>query len=62
MKAKGLELPKALEVLRGRAPHISPNPGFMAQLELWGEMGYQVEEGHPAYKQFMLDQVCGRRM
>jgi hypothetical protein len=29
----------------------------MAQLELWGEMGCCVDEDHPAYKQFMLDQV-----
>lgn len=57
MKAKGLALPQALDVLKARAPHISPNPGFMAQLELWGEMGYQVDEAHPAYKQFLLDQV-----
>jgi hypothetical protein len=40
-----------------RAPRVSPNPGFLAQLELWGEMGCCVDEDHPAYKQFMLDQV-----
>jgi hypothetical protein len=39
---------------------VSPNPGFMAQLELWGEMGCCVDEDHPAYKQFMLDQVRWR--
>jgi hypothetical protein len=29
----------------------------MAQLELWGEMGCCLDEDHPAYKQFLLDQV-----
>ncbi|KAF6264080.1 HAD-like domain-containing protein [Scenedesmus sp. NREL 46B-D3] len=58
MKAKGLALDEALAVLRARAPHASPNPGFMAQLELWGEMGCCVDEDHPVYKQFMLDQVA----
>jgi hypothetical protein len=57
MKAKGLALDQALAVLRARAPHVSPNLGFMAQLELWGEMGCCCDEDHPAYKQFMLDQV-----
>eukprot|EP00879_Flechtneria_rotunda_P030268 GHRR01032881.1.p1 GENE.GHRR01032881.1~~GHRR01032881.1.p1 ORF type:complete len:356 (+),score=106.91 GHRR01032881.1:23-1090(+) len=58
MKAKGLTLPKALEVLRNKAPHASPNPGFMAQLALWGDMGCDIDEAHPAYKQFMLDQIA----
>lgn len=57
MKAKGLALEQALGVLRAKAPHICPNPGFMAQLELWGEMGCCLDEEHPAYKQFLLDQV-----
>jgi dual specificity phosphatase 12 len=57
MKAKGLALQQALEVLRARAPHVALNPGFMAQLELWGEMGCCLDEDHPAYKQFLLDQV-----
>jgi dual specificity phosphatase 12 len=57
MKAKALSLDQALRVLQSRAPHISPNPGFMAQLELWADMGCQLDESHPGYKQFMLDQV-----
>eukprot|EP00878_Enallax_costatus_P046632 GHUV01056871.1.p1 GENE.GHUV01056871.1~~GHUV01056871.1.p1 ORF type:complete len:173 (+),score=31.26 GHUV01056871.1:277-795(+) len=57
MKAKGLGVPQALEILKARAPHVQPNPGFMAQLELWAEMSFQVDESHPAYKQFLLDQV-----
>ncbi|WIA42276.1 hypothetical protein OEZ86_008291 [Tetradesmus obliquus] len=60
MKAKGLALEQALGVLRAKAPHICPNPGFMAQLELWGEMGCCLDEEHPAYKQFLLDQVAAQ--
>lgn len=60
MKAKGLALQDALRVLKSRVPHAAPNPGFMAQLELWGEMGCQIDEGHPGYKQYLLAKV-GRR-
>ncbi len=57
MKAKGLALQDALRVLQARVPAASPNPGFMAQLELWGEMGCQIDEDHPGYKQFLLAKV-----
>jgi dual specificity phosphatase 12 len=57
MKAKRLPAGEALAALQARAPGAAPNPGFMAQLELWGEMGCAIEEGHPGYKQFMLAQV-----
>lgn len=52
MKAKGLSLQDALRVLQARVPHAAPNPGFMAQLELWGEMGCQIDEDHPGFKQY----------
>lgn len=58
MKSKNLSLDAALDILKTRAPHIQPNAGFIAQLELWAEMGYEVDEAHPGYKQFLLDQVC----
>jgi len=57
MKAKGLALQDALRVLQARIPHAAPNPGFMAQLELWGEMGCQIDEDHPGYKQYLLAKV-----
>lgn len=47
----------AVKLLQARVPQISPNPGFMAQLELWGEMGCVIDETHPGYKQFLLAQV-----
>lgn len=57
MKAKGLAVQDALRVMQARVPHAAPNPGFMAQLELWGEMGCQIDEEHPGYKQYMLSKV-----
>lgn len=57
MKAKGLAAQEALGVLQARVPAACPNPGFVAQLELWGEMGCQIDEEHPGYKQYMLAKV-----
>lgn len=57
MKAKGLAVQDALRVLQARVPAAGPNPGFMAQLELWGEMGCEIDEDHAGYKQYMLAKV-----
>lgn len=57
MKAKGLAVQDALRVLQARVPAACPNSGFMAQLELWGEMGCQIDEDHAGYKQYMLAKV-----
>ena len=32
-------------------------PGFLAQLELWGAMGYRLAEGYVPYKHFLLAQA-----
>jgi dual specificity phosphatase 12 len=57
MKAKGVAVQDALRVLQARVPAACPNPGFMAQLELWGEMGCQIAEDHAGYKQYLLAKV-----
>lgn len=57
MKAKQLEPYDALVILRRAAPGAAPNAGFRDQLGVWSDMGWALDERHPAYKAFMLDQV-----
>jgi hypothetical protein len=57
MSAKGLSREAALDLLTSKVPGAAPNPGFLEQLGLWGDMGCQLDEGHPGYKRFLLDQV-----
>jgi dual specificity phosphatase 12 len=57
MSAKGLPRDAALELVAAKVPGAAPNPGFVEQLGLWGDMGCQLDEGHPGYKRFLLEQV-----
>jgi hypothetical protein len=57
MRAKQLEPYEALTLLRRAAPWAAPNPGFLDQLGVWADMGWRLDERHPAYKAFQLDQV-----
>lgn len=57
MRAKQLEPYEALVILRRSAPGAAPNPGFREQLQVWADMGWQLDVKHPSYKAFMLEQV-----
>jgi hypothetical protein len=57
MRAKQLEPYDALVILRRACPSAAPNPGFRDQLGVWADMGWRLDERHPSYKAFMLEQV-----
>ncbi|PBP15605.1 tyrosine-protein phosphatase [Diplocarpon rosae] len=50
----------ALELIRESRPIAEPNDGFMAQLELYREMGCPRDiEAHPKYQRWLYDQEVG---
>ncbi|KAH9223528.1 protein-tyrosine phosphatase-like protein [Leptodontidium sp. 2 PMI_412] len=50
----------ALELIRESRPIAEPNDGFMAQLQLYKEMGCPRDiEGHPKYQRWLYDQEVG---
>lgn len=59
MKAKRMSAADALSIVSARCPAAAPNTGFLRQLHLWEEMGWQLDEDHPAYKRFLMQQVNG---
>ncbi|EFN52747.1 hypothetical protein CHLNCDRAFT_138334 [Chlorella variabilis] len=54
----GLEPGAALAAVRRAAPAAAPNPGFVAQLELFYAMGCRLEESYVPYKRFLLQQAA----
>jgi dual specificity phosphatase 12 len=42
----------------GAADHLRPNDGFLAQLDLFGEMGWQVDENLPAYRAYRAERAA----
>jgi hypothetical protein len=57
---EALALLKASAVPQGGADHMQPNDGFMAQLDLFGEMGWEVDERHAAYKAYKAERLAAR--
>lgn len=50
----------ALELIRESRPIAEPNDGFMAQLQLYKEMGCPRDiEAHPKYQRWLYDQEVG---
>ncbi|XP_072976323.1 uncharacterized protein [Typha angustifolia] len=54
MKTEQKSLEDALESLRQINHAICPNDGFLDQLKLFEEMGFQVDTSNPMYKRFRL--------
>ncbi|KAI3431699.1 hypothetical protein D9Q98_004744 [Chlorella vulgaris] len=53
-----LEPTAAVAELRRHWPRAAPNPGFMAQLELFAAMGCRLLESYVPYKRFLLQQAA----
>lgn len=47
MRKQGMEYQKALEKVKFKRAIVRPNPGFQTQLQLWGEMSYDIFEIDP---------------
>ena len=54
MRAEGLGLDEALEVIRRVNPDAEPNEGFREQLELYGQMGCRIDVNNPLYRHHLL--------
>ncbi|XP_076454666.1 dual specificity protein phosphatase 12-like [Babylonia areolata] len=50
----------ALEFVQLRRPIVSPNQGFLQQLDLFELMGYKVNEAHEEFRRYMLNKIALR--
>ncbi|CAK1547991.1 unnamed protein product [Leptosia nina] len=51
----------AFGLVKSKRRFISPNVGFVAQLKLFGHMGYQINKDDPRFKQFRL-KMAGQKL
>lgn len=61
MEKYGLCYEDAFLLVKTKRRFIGPNVGFVAQLKLFGHMGYQINKDDPRYKQFRL-KMAGQRL
>ncbi|KAJ1732997.1 tyrosine protein phosphatase yvh1 [Coemansia sp. Benny D160-2] len=54
MQKNALTAEQALDMLRERRPQINPNEGFVAQLQLFYDIGYDVSPARPMYRRFLV--------
>lgn len=57
MKRSSLSVQEAVAKVKGKRPVICPNPGFLAQLQLYYRMGCQVDVNNVSYKLFKLENL-----
>lgn len=50
----------ALGTIKGHRPRIRPNPGFMRQLELFEEMGSNVDPGNDVLRKYKLGRMADK--
>ncbi|TPX35944.1 hypothetical protein SmJEL517_g01701 [Synchytrium microbalum] len=55
MKKYDMAPTSALKVLRTRRRIVSPNDGFLNQLELWAEFGYTADLKDAGFRRFMME-------
>lgn len=53
--ATGCSMAEALLRLQQLRPPVSPNEGFLRQLQLWEQMGATLDLSHPQYQTFLLE-------
>ncbi|KAI8093231.1 protein-tyrosine phosphatase-like protein [Halteromyces radiatus] len=54
MRKGNIGYEQALTMIKIRRTMVAPNEGFLAQLELYESLNYEVDPKHAAYRQFML--------
>jgi len=60
MKSRQLEAKEAVQLIRQYRPFVEPNPGFMAQLEVYHQMNYTTDlDGHPIYQRWLYKKELG---
>ncbi|CAK1599282.1 unnamed protein product [Parnassius mnemosyne] len=61
MEKYGLCYEDAFTLVKNKRRFIGPNLGFVAQLKLFGHMGYQINRDDPRFKQFRL-KMAGQKL
>ncbi|KAJ8734453.1 hypothetical protein PYW08_013703 [Mythimna loreyi] len=61
MEKYGLCYEEAFNLVRSKRRFVGPNVGFIAQLKLFGHMGYTINRDDPRYKQFRL-KLAGQKL
>ncbi|XP_061722479.1 dual specificity protein phosphatase MPK-4-like isoform X2 [Cydia pomonella] len=61
MKRYFLDYEDAFRLVKSHRRFVGPNPGFVAQLKLYGQMGYVLNKDDPRYKQFRL-KMAGQKL
>ncbi|KAL0850637.1 hypothetical protein ABMA28_012391 [Loxostege sticticalis] len=61
MEKYGLCYEEAYSLVKGKRRFVSPNVGFVAQLKLFGHMGYTLNRDDPRFKQFRL-KMAGQKL
>lgn len=54
MKKGTIGVEQALTMIKTRRPGVAPNDGFLAQLELYETINYELDQKHAAYRRFIL--------
>lgn len=54
MKKHEMSLEGAMELVKSKRRFIGPNPGFMAQLQLFETMSYKINKSNVQYRMFRL--------
>lgn len=61
MEKYGLCFEEAFALVKSKRRFVGPNLGFVAQLKLFGHMGYSINSDDPRYKQFRL-KLAGQKL
>lgn len=62
MEEMDLEYDTALRYVRGSRPKVNPNKGFVAQLEVWRRLQYNIREENGEFKKEYLDFTAAKEM
>ncbi|KAF1796716.1 dual specificity phosphatase [Mucor lusitanicus] len=54
MKSKKINRDDALEIIKRKRPSVAPNAGFMEQLSLYFDLGFDVDARHVEYRRFLV--------
>ncbi|KAG0233409.1 hypothetical protein BGW42_007494 [Actinomortierella wolfii] len=61
MKEKKLKVEEALEFIREKRPLVGPNEGFLSQLQMYYDIGYDVSTSHTQYRRFLIESMAVER-
>ncbi|EPQ27289.1 uncharacterized protein PFL1_05212 [Pseudozyma flocculosa PF-1] len=57
MSTRRISTSEAVKMIQARRARAQPNPGFMAQLELYEQVGYEIDMRHQAVRRFLMSKT-----